>query len=496
MAVVAVAAVLLACQSATDDDGKDGGAAAPPAVEPRALGLYSTELPEGTRDQARDALAHDARLRELRFLDATRPGYLFATTRIEQEEIDAGRWPTAALFDVGGTLFHLPFTRALGHGGADLPPHGRVQAGERGGPDAQRCADCHRRGGPAGAGSAADNAFLAGDGDDVTGALARNPIALAGAGAIEALAAEMTRDLARTRDEARSRARREGAPASVELRTKGVTFGRLTAQPDGSIDAAVEGIDPDLVVRPFGWKGTYASVRDAVESSLLLHLGIESEQLERAGTAERVGGGPPDDRDRDGVKREITEGQLTALTLYVALQPVPQILPSDDADVVSRWAAGRNRFAAIGCAGCHVPALRLESPHLAVPSRAGAGAVTVDLTREAAVPRVERQRETDALDVYLFSDLKRHDLGPELAEPRSDRGVPGATFLTRPLWGLARSAPYLHDGRAPTLEDAILAHGGEAAPSRARYAALAEHERGEIRTFLTSLTHARRLVTR
>jgi CxxC motif-containing protein (DUF1111 family) len=87
-------------------------------------------------------------------------------------------------------------------------------------------------------------------------------------------------------------------------------------------------------------------------------------------------------------------------------------------------------------------------------------------------------------------------MGPGLAEPRADRGVAGAMFLTRPLWGVARSRPYLHDGRAATLEDAILLHGGEAQAARDAFAKLLDSERAPLRIFLTTLTRAKRLVVR
>jgi CxxC motif-containing protein (DUF1111 family) len=61
-------------------------------------------------------------------------------------------------------------------------------------------------------------------------------------------------------------------------------------------------------------------------------------------------------------------------------------------------------------------------------------------------------------------------------------------FLTRPLWGLAETAPYLHDGRAPTVHDAILLHGGEAAAARDAYLALDAKGRASVRVFLASLS--------
>ena len=61
-------------------------------------------------------------------------------------------------------------------------------------------------------------------------------------------------------------------------------------------------------------------------------------------------------------------------------------------------------------------------------------------------------------------------------------------WRTPPLWGLRESAPYLHDGRAPTIEQAILLHGGEAAASAQRYRGLSPRERGQLERFLLSLT--------
>jgi CxxC motif-containing protein (DUF1111 family) len=96
--------------------------------------------------------------------------------------------------------------------------------------------------------------------------------------------------------------------------------------------------------------------------------------------------------------------------------------------------------------------------------------------------------------IYAFTDLQRHDMGPELADPRPEilpdgaGEVAGNLWLTRSLWGLADTAPYLHDGRAATVEEAILAHGGESAPSREAYIALAGVDQAALRVFLASLT--------
>ena len=73
--------------------------------------------------------------------------------------------------------------------------------------------------------------------------------------------------------------------AAIEqpLVTKTVSFGRIAAEPDGTLDYdGVEGIDPDLTVRPFGWKGHQATLRDMAEESLHIHQGLLSNRIQFA----------------------------------------------------------------------------------------------------------------------------------------------------------------------------------------------------------------------
>ena len=85
-------------------------------------------------------------------------------------------------------------------------------------------------------------------------------------------------------------------------------------------------------------------------------------------------------------------------------------------------------------------------------------------------------------------------MGAGLAESRANAaGIPASVFLTRSLWGIAETAPYLHDGRAITLDEAILAHGGEAKQSRDAFAALSGNEKADIRVFLLSLSRYPRI---
>ncbi len=489
-AAAALVAAAAACSTPPPARGQESSA--------RALGVFSTRLPERADEQTALVLAQDARRREQRFLEAALPGRSFAATRAEAVELEEGRFPADEIFQIGAQLFHLTFTRDVGFGGSDLPARARFHRGARGGPDAIHCAQCHWRGGPAGAGDGADAAFLGGDGDSQASAFARNPIALTGDGWIEILAREMSEELAQARGALVGRARNEGAVVSGALTSKGISFGTLTARPDGSLDTRlVEGVDGDLVVRPFGYKGTFATLRDAVEDALNVHHGMQSSHLAKTASEGRVGTGPRPDPDGDGHADEINEGQVSALTAFVAMQEVPQVaLPSvfdvpgtTRDDVIELARVGRARFEAIGCASCHVPQLAARSSIFRLPSRQSGAEITIDLAEEGAEPRLPK-----GAPAPLFSDLKRHDMGAPLAENRPDRGVDGRYFLTRPLWGVARSRPYLHDGRAPTLEDAIVLHGGEAQASRDAFVRLEEIERASIRVFLTTLTRARRIV--
>ena len=201
--------------------------------------------------------------------------------------------------------------------------------------------------------------------------------------------------------------------------------------------------------------------------------------------------------DEDGVSLEIHDGMLTTVVGYLAQLEVPTIRPPRDPGLVDAWAAGRSHFDEIGCAGCHVPTLELEDTKLDAredpdPNRA---TFIIDVAKDGDGPKIEPKyagAKTPYL-VHLFSDLKRHDMGAALATPAAQGTIPARVFLTRPLWGLAETAPYLHDGRAPTVHEAIVLHGGEATAARDAYLALDENGRASVRVFLASLSREPKL---
>jgi CxxC motif-containing protein (DUF1111 family) len=89
--------------------------------------------------------------------------------------------------------------------------------------------------------------------------------------------------------------------------------------------------------------------------------------------------------------------------------------------------------------------------------------------------------------VRAYSDLKRHDVGPLLAESIDEAGTGASVFMTRGLWGVGSTAPYLHDGRATTLTEAILFHGGEAANSRQAFIGRSTADQADLIAFLNNL---------
>jgi CxxC motif-containing protein (DUF1111 family) len=89
--------------------------------------------------------------------------------------------------------------------------------------------------------------------------------------------------------------------------------------------------------------------------------------------------------------------------------------------------------------------------------------------------------------VRAFSDFLLHDLGPTLADGVLAADATGAEFRTAPLWGAKHSAPYLHDGRAPTIEEAVALHEGEALRARDRFRGLPRPDRDALVGFVKSL---------
>ena len=430
------------------------------------------------------------------FLEASETGEDSEHIFVMQARIDAGEYTADQLFIRGDAAFSHAFQQRDGYGTRPRPTLQRVHAGAAGGLDSLSCDGCHALGGLDGAGTAAATAYYFGDGERVSSALLRNPPAVLGLGYVQQLAHEMSAELKAQRAGALRRARAQGRVVEVALQVQDIDFGRLRAHPDGRIDSRdVSGVDADLVIKPFGWKGHTASLRRFGERAARIHFGIQSHSLALAHRYD------PDpgllhgslhwyDPDGDGKQRELEDGTLTALALYMALLETPLIIPPQDRRLRQRWARGSALFDQIGCSDCHRRSLTVRSEVWVERGDSGTGdGFRVHLRDDGQPPRAQ------AGEVMLFSDLRRHDMGASLADPRGTTdAIAPEMWLTRPLWGVAESPPYLHDGRAPTLPAAILAHDGEAAVQRASYAALSVHQQQDLLLFLLSLSRQPKLL--
>ncbi len=512
---IALAVAVLSLHAYARHPATDASSTTEAAMTAAAFALPDTGVPEDVVLRQQLERAIDLRRREDfdRMLDARDPGELIEHATLTDVSFDHHDFAVDTLFVVGDELFGYPFRpeNGWGRGGADrkaigyTPELQRVHQGLAGGPDAFGCFSCHSKGGPDGAGTQTQNAFMRGDGERTGSADQRNAPHVLGLGAVALVAAEMSADLHAEATAASERAKAEGHRIEQPLTAKRVSFGRIVADPDGTRHyAELQGVDPDLTIRPFGWKGHQATLREMVEESLHLHQGLLTNRIQlavRDGTLDGApyGTGKWDDLDGDGVSLEIDEGMLTTVVAYLAQLEVPVIRPPRDPSLLDAFAAGRASFDAIGCAGCHVPTLELNDPKLDArapqPRGANRPAFIVNVAKDGDGPKVEPRYggSTTTYLVHLFSDLKRHDMGDGLASPAPQGRIPARMFLTRPLWGLAETAPYLHDGRAPTVHDAIVLHGGEASPARDAYLALDESGRTGVRVFLMSLSRQPKL---
>ena len=153
--------------------------------------------------------------------------------------------------------------------------------------------------------------------------------------------------------------------------------------------------------------------------------------------------------DEDGVPDpELSTDDLFFLVSFTMLAAAPEVRT----DLSDHELNGSDHFDRLGCGDCHIP--RLDGPRGPLP---------------------------------VYSDLLLHDMGEELADGLQQGEATGAEFRTQPLWGLAAVGPYLHDGRATTVDEAIRMHGGEASRSQARYLALTMAEQDELLDFLDTL---------
>jgi CxxC motif-containing protein (DUF1111 family) len=235
----------------------------------------------------------------------------------------------------------------------------------------------------------------------------------------------------------------------------------------------------DGTIGRFGWKAQTATLKEFVMTACAVELGLEVPGHPQAQLPYAAEGRAR----KPGLDLDIAE--CNALLAFVQSLPPPRQRKASSGREADKLRMGKKRFEEAGCATCHTPKLG-----------------SVD---------------------DLYSDLLLHDMGDELAdngvygnpssgpEPGPGEPVPanavadggarnptgaaqsrrGATrreWRTPPLWGFRDTAPYLHDGRATNLEEAVALHGGQAARSAQKFFQLTPEQRLEVEVFLKSLT--------
>jgi CxxC motif-containing protein (DUF1111 family) len=279
--------------------------------------------------------------------------------------------------------------------------------------------------------------ILSGGGTRVSGVQIsqRNTPALFGDGLIDSV-----------RDETIISHQREHTPAATLVGFNSARDGRVR----GRVARLVDGR-----IGRFGWKGEFATLSDFVKAACANEIGLSNPGRPQATPLGKL------DHQAKGI--DLTDAQCELMTDFIRGLPRPVEAPSSDPSQQAVLASGRKLFGSIGCADCHSPTL---------------GPVE-----------------------GLFSDLLLHDMGTDLESAPGAYGEPpvpapqfsredrpnAAEWRTPPLWGIADSAPYLHDGRAKTLEEAIAKHGGEAKGVSERFAGLTWTEQQAIVEFLKSL---------
>lgn len=426
--------------------------------------------------------------------------------RLTQGQIDRGVYDVYELIRKGRELTLHEFTVPEGYGngrdGATPPNFNRFL-----GPDSTSCNSCHGLGGIVmGWGTNSANTLVEHDdpvAPTVAGSNERQPPIVHGSVWLELLAKEMTQDLQAIRNAAIADAAAKQGASTMDLVTKGVRFGTITANPDGSVDTSnVEGCDPDLMIRPFHQKGMASSMRVFARGALNRHFGIQSSdfllKMDPTQNPARW------DEDEDGMVDEFNEAELTAMTLYNVSLPAPVETRTGEFDVE----AGRTLMTQFGCTICHLPTLKLNDPTFHDVSSTGTVTMVDLLDPLLGQPRLQAESDGSVL-VACWTDLKRHDIGPESHEPLDQpsdntrpnwdgggRGeslpytnpdIPKEQMLTMKLWGIGDTSTYWHDGSSPTVEDAILRHGGEAAACRAAYVNATEQEQQQLLTYLKQL---------
>lgn len=255
--------------------------------------------------------------------------------------------------------------------------------------------------------------------------------------------------------------------------------GGITGKPNWVYDAAKHKVcqqandcaeNPPVSLGRYGWKASTPTVKQQSLGALRGDIGVTNsmfadEAIANTDLWKQFLQKSPDFADYVNSKTtpESTLEFDEAVVFYAETLAVPARRDVDDPEVIK----GAQLFELGNCIGCHRPAYTTGT--------------------NSAIPQFHNQQ------IYPFTDLLLHDMGEGLADGRRDFEATGREWRTMALWGIGKTktvnptAGFLHDGRAKTIEEAILWHGGEAEPSREFFRQLSQENRQRLLAFLQSL---------
>ena len=219
----------------------------------------------------------------------------------------------------------------------------------------------------------------------------------------------------------------------------------------GRINTVLDPQTGDIRLGRFGYKASKARLRHHIASALNTDMGVTTTIY------------PTIDFKNTATSHEINDSELDLMYRYIALLALMPQRDFNDSDVI----AGKALFTQANCVACHVETLQTSDYH----------------------PLTELRNQT----IHPYTDLLLHDMGAGLADNMGEGLASGSEWRTAPLWNIGYTEyvsydeAYLHDGRARTLEEAILWHDGEAKDSKEAFRTMSASDRNKLITFLKSL---------
>ncbi len=298
----------------------------------------------------------------------------------------------------------------------------------------------------------------------------RNTPSLFGIGLIDRIPDQVLKDVAAEQAKAsvnQAKTANKEQPTSVRMNRFGMgepalpVRGRLAILKDGRIGR-------------FGWKSNMATLRKFTLQACSSEIGLEVPGFSRAA--------PAWIKNYKAPGLDLTSEQCDCLVQFIASLPRPVVRPSENAQHAAEIEAGQKHFAAIGCADCHRTKLGDVTGiysdlllHDMGQSMSGTGfyGTTIEAVKSAG--------DKDPAPAKISATAKKSK------ETQPKFGADAREWRTPPLWGLRDSSPYMHDGRADTITDAILMHRGEGFSAAQRFDNLKPREQFQIELFLQSL---------